>query len=290
MQVKDIKERVGFQQEHMTLTLTITAQVDLAEVRKQLARYPTASANGEKRNNDAERLKQLQAQIEEIQKQEHLAWLDFPVRNETHEKPSMPIVDTDIKEMIFQAEQGDARAQNSLGWLYDAGIGVESDRAKAKKWFEKSALAGNGMARLELLVNGSRVVRDSPSLELEWLLQAGEQGNVAAQYWLGMNYAVGSDVLKDMGKARHWFQKSATQGNWVAQARLGAMYSSGMGVPLDYVRAYMWYSLVITNSNSSKSALTHAEEGRTFVAQFMTPAQVTEAQRMECEVQELKGC
>ena len=37
MQVKDTKEEVGFQQGHMTLTLTTTAQVDLSEVRKQLA-------------------------------------------------------------------------------------------------------------------------------------------------------------------------------------------------------------------------------------------------------------
>jgi hypothetical protein len=37
MQVKDTKEEVGFQHGHMTLTLTTTAQVDLDDVRKQLA-------------------------------------------------------------------------------------------------------------------------------------------------------------------------------------------------------------------------------------------------------------
>ena len=37
MQVKDTKEEVGFQQGHMTLMLKLTAQVDLAEMRKQLA-------------------------------------------------------------------------------------------------------------------------------------------------------------------------------------------------------------------------------------------------------------
>lgn len=37
MQVKDTKEDVGFQQGHMTLTLKLTAKVDIEEVRKQLA-------------------------------------------------------------------------------------------------------------------------------------------------------------------------------------------------------------------------------------------------------------
>jgi hypothetical protein len=35
MKVEDTLEEVGFQQGHLTLTLTITAQVDLAEVRNQ---------------------------------------------------------------------------------------------------------------------------------------------------------------------------------------------------------------------------------------------------------------
>src|SRR5713101_795349 len=37
MQVKDTKEDVSFQQGHMTMVLTLKADVDLAEVRKQLA-------------------------------------------------------------------------------------------------------------------------------------------------------------------------------------------------------------------------------------------------------------
>jgi hypothetical protein len=37
MQFKDTKEEVGFQRGHMSLTLKLTAQVDLAEMRKRLA-------------------------------------------------------------------------------------------------------------------------------------------------------------------------------------------------------------------------------------------------------------
>jgi len=37
------------------------------------------------------------------------------------------------------AQQGDARAQNGLGALYQRGLGVPQDLAEAMRWFQKSA-------------------------------------------------------------------------------------------------------------------------------------------------------
>ena len=64
MQVKDTKEDVSFQQGHMTLTLKLTAQVDLAEVRKQIAARQVDAGVREDVAVQKERLKFLEAQLE----------------------------------------------------------------------------------------------------------------------------------------------------------------------------------------------------------------------------------
>ena len=45
------------------------------------------------------------------------------------------------------AEQGNASAQNNLGWMYLRGEGVARDAAQARVWFEKSAAQGNKNAQ-----------------------------------------------------------------------------------------------------------------------------------------------
>ena len=67
MQVKDTKEKVGFENGHMTLTLTTTAQVDLAEVRKQLAARQLDAGVREDVAAQKERLRYLEAQLEAMQ-------------------------------------------------------------------------------------------------------------------------------------------------------------------------------------------------------------------------------
>jgi len=51
-----------------------------------------------------------------------------------------------------------------------------------------------------------------------------EQGNAAAQLFLGRMYMMGQGVLKDSDQAIKWFKASASQGNAEAQFFLGTMY------------------------------------------------------------------
>ena len=43
------------------------------------------------------------------------------------------------------AEQGDAEAQNNLGYMYNEGHGVPQDEAEALKWLRKAAEQGNAL-------------------------------------------------------------------------------------------------------------------------------------------------
>ena len=60
-------------------------------------------------------------------------------------------------------------------------------------------------------------------------LQAAKQGNVDAQYNLGVMYAIGQDVPQDDAQAVQWYRKAAEQGDAHAQLALGWMYATGQG-------------------------------------------------------------
>ena len=78
------------------------------------------------------------------------------------------------------------------------------------------------------------------------LRRAAEQGNRRAQYQLGLLYARGDGVRKDLTVARDWLRKAAMQGHPKAQFFLGQMYAFGDGGPKDNVRATMWFWLAAT--------------------------------------------
>ena len=75
-----------------------------------------------------------------------------------------------------------------------------------------------------------------------------------------------------------WFGRAAAQAHPIAMLHLGAMYAEGRGVPQDYVRAHMWFSLSAAQGEQ-KAAKTLIE----MAERQMTPAQITEAQKLARE-------
>jgi hypothetical protein len=76
--------------------------------------------------------------------------------------------------------------------------------------------------------------------DLEGIRRLAAQGDVTAQYALGVRYATGDEVKEDYSEAVTWFVKAAEQGSVPAQATLGAYYWAGRGVPQDLKKAYFW--------------------------------------------------
>lgn len=67
------------------------------------------------------------------------------------------------------------------------------------------------------------------------------QGNVKAQYELGVCYFSGEAINKDYNVAIRWFRKAAEQGYAKAQCELGDCYFNGIGVSTDQSEAFRWY-------------------------------------------------
>jgi TPR repeat protein len=76
--------------------------------------------------------------------------------------------------------------------------------------------------------------------EIDDLRPAAEAGDAAAQYRLGLVYALGQVVLQDRAAAVRWWTRAAHRGHRPAQAALGLMYAEGQGVPRDLDVAQGW--------------------------------------------------
>ena len=250
MQVKGTKEEVGFQQGHMTLTLKLIAQVDLAEVRKQLAARQVDASVRDDVAAQKERLKRLETQHEAIRQQ---------IQQAPDRAPASPRIDISAKKLQTlrtQAAQGLASAQSALGAMYAKGDGVPQDYATARGWLE----------------------------------QAAAQGSPTAQYNIGWLYANGDGVPQDYTTARQWYEQSAAQGNAWAHYGLGAMYANGAGVPQNNVKAYMWFNLAaahLMGDEQKLAANNRDKHARHMSPEQIAEAQRLAQQ---CQAQQFKGC
>lgn len=174
------------------------------------------------------------------------------------------------------AEQGDAEAQRSLGWMYDAGHGVPEDEIQATRWYLKSAEQGNARAQNRLgmtYIYGRKPTADDVAVGLSWLEKAAYQGNVDSQRQLGeLHEFADFGIPRDHAQSLAWFRMAAKQddvssmhrligfaaeandyvevatwsrrlaelGNSFGQYEIGLLYAEGKGVPRDQTQALGW--------------------------------------------------
>jgi putative methionine-R-sulfoxide reductase with GAF domain len=126
--------------------------------------------------------------------------------------------------------------------------------------------------RAETPVTNPPTAISAQPADLEAMRQLAEQGDPAAQFDIGVHYALGDDV-KGYSEAAHWISLAAEQGHLLAQATLGTFYLEGRGVQKDPVKAYCWLWLA-GNSGDEASKYRIAS-----LASRMSAAQILAAQR-----------
>jgi len=93
-----------------------------------------------------------------------------------------------------------------LGVIFDYGLGRQPDLRQAEEWYRLSAL----------------------------------QGDVNAQFYLGLLHDEDHKLLPNDAKALIWYGKAARQGHAKAQFFLGLMLNSGRGAPANQMEAEDW--------------------------------------------------
>ena len=148
--------------------------------------------------------------------------------------------DEALKWFLLSAEQGNAKAQNHVGYCYEI---VFSNHLEAVKWYKKAAEQGDVVAQRNLAncyYFGIGIISNELKA-IKWNLKAAEQGDRIAQFNLGSLYENGEDDIKNYSEAVKWYLKSAKQGDSDAQFKLGLCYETGRGVTSDFSIAKEWY-------------------------------------------------
>ena len=136
---------------------------------------------------------QVQAQQEEINRLQELVKRLYDIselpRLETEEKilaqieAKAEVLANEEAELRVQAENGNARAQFALGYIYYYAKGVAEDSVQAVMWWHKAAEQGHNEAQWELgnaYVRGQGVNRDV-ALGYAWHTIAADNGFVFAK-------------------------------------------------------------------------------------------------------------
>lgn len=128
---------------------------------------------------------------------------------------------------------------------------VTQESVTAQKSFSDEELATQGdvaaQFRLGLKYYEGEGVRQDYMKAAEWYQKAAEQGNPGSEYYLGLMYYNGEGVRQDYTKATEWYQKAANQGVAYAQYNLGVIYYNGEGVRQDDVQAKEWVGKACDN-------------------------------------------
>jgi len=155
-----------------------------------------------------------------------------------------------------------------ISWGADLGKGVDAyergDYATALREMTPFAEQGNAIAQygLGLIYANGEGIEKNLTEAMKWYRKAAEQGNANAQNNLGVMYDNGKGVEKNLTEAMKWYRKAAEQGNAIAQNNLGVMYDNGKGVEKNLTEAMKWYRKAAEQGN--ENALNNLNEKRDF--------------------------
>ena len=151
-----------------------------------------------------------------------------------------------IEDLKVRAEAGDKTATRQLGDAYYAGRGgVEQNFSEAMRWYTKLAQQGDVRAQttLGLMYSRGYGVAKDPQAAQRWWSFAAAANDAGAQYNLGTVYASGDGVAQDHARAAQWYLKAAGRNHVQALFNLGMLYYEGKGVPRNPVQSYYWLKL-----------------------------------------------
>lgn len=129
---------------------------------------------------------------------------------------------------------------------------MEPDLKQSFQWYQRSAMSGFPMAQFRLgtlYERGLGVKADSARAQV-WYARAAEQGNVKAIHNLAVLHV--SRAKPDYAQAAKLFSESAAHGLSDSQYNLAMLYESGLGVPRDLKEAYKW--LVLAAASGDKES------------------------------------
>ena len=150
------------------------------------------------------------------------------------------IVAKRFEDILALSQEGDMKAQFSLGRCYLYGEHVKKSYENAFKWFKLSAEQGFAMSQQELglLYYEGNGVKQSFAEAVKWYRKSAEQGYSYGEHCLGVCYERGEGVQQSYEDAVQWYMKAANHGLDVSKINLALLLEAGNGTPQNLETAY----------------------------------------------------
>lgn len=184
----------------------------------------------------------------------------------------------DVEALKKRADARDRVATRTLAEAYYAGSGgVAQDFALAAQYFQKLSELGDvrAMTTLGLMyARGIGVPKNMAEAMNKWRFAAAQRTpDSGAEYNLGVAYLKGDGIPVDEAQAVHWLRRAAARGHVLAQADLGVMYLEGAGTAKDEVQGAAWLIIAAERGDAG------AQERLKLYADRLGPERVDEAHR-----------
>ncbi len=139
------------------------------------------------------------------------------------------------------AEKGDKDAQVKLGYLYDLGLGGQTNHETAAKWYLASAEQNDAVAQFLLgqLYQLGRLDKEPNYLEAKKWYASAQKNYAKAAVALGFIY----DTVEDnYPKAMNSYELAAEKNDPAGQYDLALAYAKGKGIPVNYPKAIEYFT------------------------------------------------
>lgn len=189
----------------------------------------------------------------------HYARLDYPVAR---------------RMLLPMADNGNAVAQEVLGYMYSRGEGVPPDDIVAFRWFKLAALAGRPDSEFELgkMYRDGRGVSPDGNAALLWFRRAADRGMTEAFVAVADLYLGQSGVPPDPEAALEWLLRAADLGSAEAMYMIALRYAEGRQGARDEIEALKWLDLA--SSRAMGALRDDIARARMKVAEHLMPMQV----------------
>ena len=152
------------------------------------------------------------------------------------------------------ADNGDSDIAHWLGGIYLKGVGaIPVNPKRSMLYIEKAAAGGLPVAQFDLgyfYCHGMHGLSTDIPRGIQLCETAATNGFTNAWQALGLIYAEGEIVPKDLEKGVAYLRRGAEAGDKYAQLTLGACYTYGdYGVKVDRPEGFKWVSVAYSNGN-----------------------------------------
>ncbi|TNF33125.1 MAG: hypothetical protein EP315_08740 [Gammaproteobacteria bacterium] len=156
-----------------------------------------------------------------------------------------------FKDFRQMAEQGYARAQVRLGFMYERGLGIPADATEAILWYGKAVALGDGdaLARLGFMYERGIGTHRDYNRAVDYYRQSVNRGSGFGMAQLGYLYFIGQGVQRDEIRAIDYYKQAAAKNSGLGLARLGQAYVKGTGVTRDLDQAAQLLRRAAENGN-----------------------------------------